>query len=269
MHRRQFLAGLAAGAWLAAGCARTDAAVAGRAVPDPAAVSPPTPPPPPPPPPLGVPIPAAGRVPIPAGTLTALPGQGTRLALTVDDGTNSDVVGAYVRFARDTGARFTFFVTAVYDSWTVHRAELRPLVESGQIQLANHTWDHPDLTTLSASGVADQLRRTRDFLKNHYGVDGTPYFRPPYGFHNARVDAAAADLGYTVPTLWYGSLSDSTLITEDYLLECARKYFTPQALVIGHANHPPVTHVYPQLAELIRQRGLSMVTLDDMFVRPH
>ncbi|MGV9859820.1 hypothetical protein ACWDTD_14370 [Gordonia sp. NPDC003425] len=36
-----------------------------------------------------------------------------------------------------------------------------------------------------------------------------------------------------------------------------------QAVVIGHANHPAVMHLYPQLAEIIRQRNLTMVTLDD------
>ncbi|MET4165703.1 putative acyl esterase [Gordonia terrae] len=76
----------------------------------------------------------------------------------------------------------------------------------------------------------------------------------------------AADLGYTVPTLWYGSLSDSGLITEKYLIRCARKYFRPQSIVIGHANHDPVTKVYPELVEIIRNRRLRMVTLDDFFV---
>ncbi len=76
----------------------------------------------------------------------------------------------------------------------------------------------------------------------------------------------AADLGYTMPTLWYGSLSDSGLITERYLVQCARKYFRPQTVVIGHANHdPPVTKVYPELVEIIRHRKLRMVTLDDYF----
>lgn len=203
---------------------------------------------------------------LPRETLTALPGRGSNLALTVDDGANADVVGAYIRFARDTGARFTFFVTGVYDSWTTHRAALRPLVESGQIQLGNHTWDHPALTELSASAVTEQLTRTKRFLKNNFGVDGTPFYRPPFGYHNDTVDAIAADQGYTVPTLWYGSLSDSGLITEQYLLQCARKYFTAQAIVIGHANHLPVTHVYPKLVEIIRARNLSMVTLDDVFI---
>src|SRR5438270_2288628 len=43
------------------------------------------------------------------GAVTRLPGQGPYLALTVDDGTNSDVVGAYVELARATGLRMTFF----------------------------------------------------------------------------------------------------------------------------------------------------------------
>ena len=208
----------------------------------------------------------ARRVPVPAGTLTGLPGTGRHLALTVDDGASSEVIGAYIRFARDTGARFTFFVTGGFDSWTDHKAELRPLVESGQIQLGNHTWTHADLTSLSTEGVADELSRCKRFLRNTFGVDGTPFFRPPYGYHNDTVDAVAAELGYTTPVLWFGSLSDSGLITERYLVQCARQYFHPQTVIIGHANHPPVTHVYPTLVEIIRERRLNMVTLDDYFV---
>lgn len=170
-----------------------------------------------------------------------------------------------MKFAQDTGARFTFFVTGSFDGWTDHRDELRPLVESGQIQLGNHTWTHPALTELSGKQIADELGRTKRFLKNTYGVDGTPYYRPPFGYRNAAVDAVAADLGYTMPTLWYGSLSDSGLITEKYLVQCARKYFQPQSVVIGHANHDPVTKVYPKLVDIIKRRNLRMVTLDDYF----
>ncbi|MGW5314068.1 polysaccharide deacetylase family protein [Nocardia thailandica] len=212
-----------------------------------------------------LPAPPAGpKSVIKPGIITELPGAGSSMALTVDDGASAEVVGAYVKFAKDTGARFTFFVTGYYDSWTIHRDALRPLVESGQIQLGNHTWDHAALTKLSASGVADQLSRTKDFLRNNFGVDGTPFYRPPFGYHNATVDKVAADLGYTVPTMWYGSLSDSGLITEDYLMECARKYFNAQTIVIGHANFPPVTHCYGQLVDLIKERNLSLVTLNDV-----
>lgn len=53
--------------------------------------------------------------------------------------------------------------------------------------------------------------------------------------------------------------------TEQDLLANARRYRKAQAVVIGHANHPTVTHLYPQLAEIIRQRNLTMMTLDDYF----
>jgi peptidoglycan/xylan/chitin deacetylase (PgdA/CDA1 family) len=209
------------------------------------------------------------RVALPGGgVLHQLPGSGNLLALTVDDGVNTDVVRLYTQFAKDTGIRLTYFVNGTYSSWTDNLALLRPLVESGQIQLGNHTWSHPDLTKLPASRVAQEITRNDDFLTKTFGVTARPYLRPPYGNHNPAVRAVAADLGYSAITLWSGSLSDSTVITEDYILKMARQYFTGQAIVIGHLNHLPVTHVYGQLRDLIRDRNLRTVTLNDVFLPP-
>lgn len=220
-------------------------------------------------PPLLPPPPASARLaPLDPGTLSRLPGQGDLLALTLDDGVDSNVVKAYAEFAKATGVRMTFFVNGIYRSWTDNASLLRPLVESGQIQLGNHTWSHPDLTKLSAAQIADEIRRNHTFLSTTFGVDPRPYFRPPYGRHNAEVRAAAADLGYSVTTLWSGSLADSTVITEDYIVKMAETHFQPQNIVIGHLNHPPVTHVFDKLAGVVRTRGLRTVTFNDVFVRP-
>ena len=267
LNRRRFLGGLAAATVAAVGAARlvvdpqprtfaqtppADVATSGPTAPSALL----------PPPPL------SARIPLPGGgVLSKIPGDGDLLALTVDDGVNSEVVRAYTQFAKDTGIRLTFFVNGIYESWTENVQMLRPLVDSGQIQLGNHTWSHPDLTTLPKDQIAEQITRNDKFLKNTYGVGAKPYWRPPYAKHNAAVDAVAADLGYTVPTLWSGSLSDSTLITEDYIVKMADEYFTPQSIVIGHLNHLPVTHVYPQLVDIIRDRNLRTVTLNDVFLK--
>ena len=214
-----------------------------------------------PPPPPGT------RVRLPGdGLLYSLPGDGDLLALTVDDGVNSEVVRLYTQFAKDTGVRLTYFVNGVNDSWTENKDILRPLVDSGQIQLANHTWSHPDLTTISSSEVAQELSRNDKFLADTYGFDAKPFFRPPYGDYNPDVRAVAADLGYTATTLWNGSLADSKEITEDFIIQMADKYLTPQSIVIGHLNHLPVTHVYGALVDIIRARALRTVTLKDVFV---
>lgn len=202
--------------------------------------------------------------PAPHDTITGLAG-GNGLALTVDDGTDSTVVAAYAAFLRATGIRLTFFVNGDNPSWTDNAAALRPMVESGQVQLGNHTWSHPDLRELSDSGIADELTRNATFLANTYGIDARPFYRPPFGFHNHRVDRVAAEEGYTTPTLWYGSLADSGVLSETTLLQLADTWIKPGAIVIGHANHPTVTHLFPQLVDIIRSRGLHTVTLADVY----
>lgn len=212
--------------------------------------------------------PQLARVALPAGVITKLPGQRPLLAWTVDDGIDADVVGKYIKFAAATGTRLTFFINGANPGWTEHAALLRPLVASGQVQLGNHTWDHPNLTKLSDSRVVAELQRNHDFIRSTYDVDARPYFRPPYGFRNARVDRLAASIGYTSPVLWYGSLSDSVPITPEQLVAFATQWFLAGHIVIGHANFPAVTNVFSQLSALIHDRGLQTVTLNDVFIRP-
>ena len=234
----------------------------------------PTPPSPTPSPiPTVDPIPLQGppqlvKVALPAGVITKLPGQGALLAWTVDDGINAEVILKYIEFAAATGTRLTFFLNGAYPGWTTHAALLRPLVASGQVQLGNHTWDHPNLVKLSDSRVVAELQRNHDFISNTYGVDARPYYRPPFGFHNARVDHLAASIGYTTPVMWYGSLSDSALLIPDQVVTFADQWFLPGHIVIGHANFAPVTTVFPQLRAIIHNRGLQTVTLNDVFITP-
>ena len=201
------------------------------------------------------PPPREARIPLPGGgALSGLPGDGDLLALTVDDGVDSEVVRLYTEFARDTGVRLTYFVNGAYRSWTDNQQLLRPLVDDGQIQLGNHTWSHPDLTKLPLTAVAEELRHTHDFLWKTYGVDARPYFRPPYGAHDANVDKLSGELGYTATTLWSGSLEDHVVTPAEAIVKMA------------HLNHDPVTHVYGRLVDLIRERRLRTVTLRDVYI---
>ena len=202
------------------------------------------------------------------GVISALPGPGDLLAITLDDGVDTGVVRAYCQLAKDTGIRLTMFVTGVYSSWTDNRDLLLPLVESGQIQLGNHTWIHPNLTRLTGRQIADELEQTDRFLKNTFGVDGTPYYRPPYGAYDDRVTSVAADLGYTTTTLWNGNLGDDQVLAPRDIVAHADQYYTAQSVVIGHLNHPPVTGVYHQLVDLVASRNLRTVTLNDVFLKP-
>jgi peptidoglycan/xylan/chitin deacetylase (PgdA/CDA1 family) len=204
----------------------------------------------------------------PVGAVDVLPGDGNLLALTIDDGADSEVVGAFIAFAADTGVRLTFFPNGCYRSWEDNASALQPLVDSGQIALGNHTWSHPDLTTLSDAEVVEEIGRNRDFLRNTFGVRDTPFFRPPFGSHDERTDRIAADEGHPTVVMWNGTFDDARVVTGADLMAAANEWFAAQAIIVGHANQPAITTIYDELLELIAQRDLRTVTLADVWATP-
>jgi hypothetical protein len=148
------------------------------------------------------------------------------LALTVDDGTNTEDVAALGRFCADTGMQLTFFVNGVHKSWTMNAPLLQPMVSSGRIQLGNHTWSHPDITRIGPAALSQQI--------------GTI-------------------------TLWSAEIGDSRPIDEAAMVANAQGSFQGQQIVLAHANLPPISHCLPRLADIITARGLQTVTLNDVF----
>src|SRR3712207_145545 len=157
-------------------------------------------------------------VPPPVGVVTSLPGPATTLALTIDDGTDTEVVAAFVDLATRTGIRLTLFPNGIYRSWIEVAPALRPLIESGQVCFGNHTWSHPDLATLGDREVAEEITRADVFLRDTYGASSAPFLRPPFGSHTDRVDRIAADLGHQTIALWNGTLGDDKSIGPEELL---------------------------------------------------
>jgi peptidoglycan/xylan/chitin deacetylase (PgdA/CDA1 family) len=205
-----------------------------------------------------------GVLPTPTGVVDRLPGEGTSLALTLDDGTSSEVVGSLCRFVRDSGVRLTFFPNGRYSSWEENGDLLQPLIDSGQVAMGNHTWSHPDLATLSDDEVAEEIGRNRDWIESTFGIR-TPFIRPPFGSHDERVDRISAELGHPTIVMWNSTLEDNRLLTAEELVDAAGRWFAAQAIVVGHANQPTITTVYGQLLDLIAERGLQTVTLADVW----
>ena len=199
------------------------------------------------------------------GPQTGLPGEGKYIAWTVDDGADPEVVRAYAEFSRRTGTRLTFFINCQYPAFKQHRDLLLPLVKSGQLQIANHTYSHAALTSLTDEQIVRELTRNDEEIVRLFGVSSKPYFRPPYGYYDARVLAAAASCGFTRPVLWYGSLADSSNISSAEVYAYAEKYALAQHIVIGHLNYRGVVSELDHIRALLDQRGLTTVTIRDYY----
>lgn len=188
-----------------------------------------------------------------------------RTAWTVDDGTSPEAVRRYIRLVADNDLRLTFFIYSAMGSWLANKRELRPLVDSGQIQLANHTAHHPALAGLSTKEIQKELKGAHNFIEKHFGVDARPFYRPPYGSINKKVVNAAADIGYTMPMLWSGSLGDASNIRSGRLLTLAKSSFYDGSIVLAHANNLTAPSIFPRLLKVINGKELQLVTLAEAF----
>jgi peptidoglycan-N-acetylglucosamine deacetylase len=189
-----------------------------------------------------------------------------QVAITIDDGFCAECAQAYAALASATGIHITFNPNGCYgEIWTPLANTLKPLIEAGQVQIANHTFNHSWLTQLADAQVTAQLEQNEEWIQQTYGITARPWWRPPYGSHDTRTDELAASIGYTNVLMWNGSYGDSSLLKPNELLNLARQYLHPGAIMLGHANYPTVTQVFGQLAEIFANRGLHPVTLDEMF----
>jgi peptidoglycan/xylan/chitin deacetylase (PgdA/CDA1 family) len=75
--------------------------------------------------------------------------------------------------------------------------------------LFNHTWSHDSLTgystnrgPLSPARRTDELVRTNNRVRSLTGTGTRPYFRPPYGDHDAGVLRDVGANGYTTNVMW-------------------------------------------------------------------
>ena len=199
----------------------------------------------------------------PRACISVLPRSSTRrVAWTVDDGASSSAVGRYVTMLENNPhVKITFFVLSGAAAWKTHAARLKALQERGQIQLANHTATHRNLTKLTNAQIKSELTRCENFCLAKYGQSTKPYFRPPFGEIDARVIRVAASIGFTKPILWYGSFASGSGVSSSTVLRMAKKWIANGRIVIDHANSNCTTAIFPKILQVFRSRDLSFVTI--------
>lgn len=161
--------------------------------------------------------------------LLTVPDSDKTVYLSFDDGPHPTFTPLVLQALRRYGVRATFCVIGENAAANPHL--LRAALDDGHI-LANHSWDHPQLTTLDETAVREQLARTSDIIDRSTGT--IPYWcRAPYGDWNSSALATCADLGM-VPLGWS---VDTVDWEQPGLFNIARSVYwdtTPGAIVLCH-----------------------------------
>jgi len=105
------------------------------------------------------------------------------LALTCDDGPSAAVTPQILDVLNRHHVHATFFIVGV--NVPGNESLLRRMYQDGH-EIGNHSWSHPDFTTLTLDQLDMQIQRTQAVVVAA-GVPAPTLFRPPYGAVNSVV----------------------------------------------------------------------------------
>lgn len=182
-----------------------------------------------------------------------------RVAITFDDGPHATFTPRLLAKLRKHRAQATFYLQG-------HLVERRPgmvrqMIRDGHA-VANHSWDHPNLTKVSSGEAATQLRRTSAAIRS--AISQRPgLFRPPYGATNSRIASIARDHGmrqqlWTIDTRDWARLSSSE-ITKRALIGLRKHRRNVILMHDGVANSAQTVAAVPAIIKGLRKRGYCLV----------
>lgn len=196
----------------------------------------------------------AGSQDTPVPTQTPVPDK--KVALTFDDGP-SDYTARLLDCLEANNAKATFFLVGNmidYYSDDVTR------MEALGCELGNHSYDHTDLSTLSAEGVSNEIGQTDQLLNNLVG-HGATVVRPPYGNVNDTVTSVIA----TPMILWTVDPEDWNEGEDvDRLVNAVLDNVTDGSIVLMHDIFSSSVDAAEILIPRLIQEGYELVTVHQL-----
>ena len=184
------------------------------------------------------------------------------IALTFDAGTEGGGAAPQIlEILREQNLHLTFFLSG---HWVDHNPELAQQIVIDGHEIANHSYDHPDLTHLTDDQIVWELDYTDQVVWDVMGTHTRPYFRPPFGSRNRRVLDVAAASGFRSV---YWSLDSGDWLpraTSAGVVDRILRYAEPGDIVVEHVGSEASAAALPIVLDALSQRGLKIGTVSQV-----
>lgn len=205
---------------------------------------------------------------VPSSTTTLLPGKNYSVlptkekvvALTFDAAYDPAPLKSILATLESAGADATFFLTGEFVRDFPSYTQL--IVDAGY-PIGNHSFSHPDFTTLSDAKMRSEIEKTAAALVKLGASDPKPLFRAPYGAYNKRVLSVLGDEGYVSVYWTIDTLDWETDRTTEQIKNVVLKNLQPGAIILMHVGSKQEAEVLPELLDEIAARGYRFVNLRD------
>ena len=181
------------------------------------------------------------------------------VALTFDDGPGP-YTDRLLQILKDNDAKATFFL--IGNKVAANPAGARRVADAG-MEFGNHTWEHPNMTTIPPDDVAGQFSRSNDAITAATGR--TPsLWRPAGGLSNDVVRQIAGRfrlaeiLWDVIPFDW---INDSNTAATRYML---MTYIKPGSVELFHDTYSSTVDLVYQFIPVLRANGYRLVTVTEL-----
>lgn len=178
------------------------------------------------------------------------------VALTFDDGPG-EYTNRLLDELSEQHTPATFFVLG--KNVKKYPKTLKRMVDEGH-QIGSHTFDHKDITKLTAEGIEHEVQWTDEAIEQAAGVK-PQILRPPYGAHGAVYDRL---IPYPL-VLWDVDTLDWKHHDPQKTVKIALEEAKPGSIILMHDIHESSVKAVPQLVSKLHDAGYTLVTVDQLF----
>lgn len=186
-----------------------------------------------------------------------------RIALTFDDGPHPVMTQRLLKVLLDEHVPGTFFVVGkMADRYP---QIVQEMARDGN-EIANHTYSHPRLPSLSNADILTELAETRAVIRRLTGKDSLIY-RPPGGDYSKRMVRATAHAGYHM-ILWSVLTKDVQGASERAIYNRIVDGAQDGGIILMHSGIQNTVDALPGAIENLRAKGYAFVTVSQLLDRP-
>lgn len=177
------------------------------------------------------------------------------IALTFDDGPGPDT-GRLLDLLKAQNVPATFFVLG--DQAVRYPDMVRREYAEGN-EVGNHTWDHKDLSKLSAAAVRDEINHGADAIAAA-GIPRPTLVRPPYGAVDDTVRSVA---GFPF-IMWRVDPEDWKYPDAARIADQIVSHAKPGRIVLSHDTRRTTIDAMPAVIQRLKQEGYTFVTVSTL-----
>lgn len=196
--------------------------------------------------------------------LNSGPGFGNRVSLTFDDGPTPGITDRVLKDLRERDIRATFFV--IGKKVTAHPEFLQQAVAEGH-EIANHTYTHPKLSSLSSGRVERELHQCQEAVAKAIGYEPV-WFRPPYGAFRRNQGSMAVQEGLGV-LMWSVDPRDWANPGVKTIAQRVLKSTQPGSVILLHDLKRQTADALPYILDGLMARNYEFTNISGFLGRPY